>query len=303
MKKITLLFTLLIACSLNAQTVLFEDSFETYDDFAVNAIGDWTLIDNGATSHYGSNDFNFKNEAYTGVSIVFNPSLAINETGEGTAADNEDWRARTGERGMYFFAAQSLDGVAPPKNDDYLISPNIAVSAVGETTLSFWAKSLTTQFGLEEFEVLVSTTGRDIADFTTNLSAGIISAPASDYKQFSYDLNAFEGQAIYIAIHYVGQDSFVLMVDDFSVVSKSPSLDEQLAQDFSQFIDNEQKLHISATNTMNTLEVYNILGEQVMTKKLNSTKETIDLSRLTTGLYIASIASEGQHKTFKIQKN
>ena len=49
MKKI--LFSLLSAgfmfsaVNSNAQTVLFEDSFETYTDFAIANVGNWTLTD------------------------------------------------------------------------------------------------------------------------------------------------------------------------------------------------------------------------------------------------------------------
>lgn len=54
MKKILLLAVALLGASANnyAQTVLFEDSFETYTDFAITGIGDWLTIDIDGSSTY-----------------------------------------------------------------------------------------------------------------------------------------------------------------------------------------------------------------------------------------------------------
>ena len=45
MKKITLLAALFVAFAMNAQVTIWEDSFETYPDFAVDVIGEWTQFE------------------------------------------------------------------------------------------------------------------------------------------------------------------------------------------------------------------------------------------------------------------
>ena len=63
MKKI--LFSLFVTAALSAtntmkaQTVLFEDSFETYADFEISNVGNWTLTDVDLKTTYG-----FINEPY-----------------------------------------------------------------------------------------------------------------------------------------------------------------------------------------------------------------------------------------------
>jgi len=304
MKKITLLAACFAVFTMNAQETLFEDSFEAYDDFAIESIGDWTLIDNDMDPTYGSADYDFASETYTGVATVFNPSLATADpagTQTGTAADNANWVARTGDKGMYFFAGNgSVSGA--PLNDDYFISPQIAVAGTGGSTVSFWAKSITDQFGLEQFEVLLSTTGNSQGDFTNDLSGGIVTAPIGDYVEFSYDISAFEGQNIYVAIHYVGADSFILLMDDFAVETTTLGVEDQSFNGFTQFVDADSNLRLSANTSMDNLQLFNVLGQQVVSQKLNSTNESVNISALKTGVYIASVTIEGQNKSFKIVK-
>ena len=45
MKKILLSLLFLSSLMANAQTTIFEDSFETYADFAITGVGSWALID------------------------------------------------------------------------------------------------------------------------------------------------------------------------------------------------------------------------------------------------------------------
>ena len=49
----------------------------------------------------------------------------------------------------------------------------------------------------------------DYNDFTVISSGNYIEVP-TDWTQYEFDLSAYEGQTIRIAIHYVGNDSFVL---------------------------------------------------------------------------------------------
>ena len=59
MKKITLLAAFFAAFAMNAQTTVWEDSFETYDDFIIDAIGGYSQIDNDGDTAYGSADYDF----------------------------------------------------------------------------------------------------------------------------------------------------------------------------------------------------------------------------------------------------
>jgi hypothetical protein len=284
---------------MNAQVTVWEDSFETYPDFEITTIGDWTQIDNDALATYGSQDYDFINEQYIGTGIVFNPSMATPDpTGTQTAnADqNPNWVVRTGDKGLYMIASTSL------LNDDYLISPQVNLTGATGSNLSFWAKSITDNFGLERFVVLLSTTGNAQADFTEDISGGEQQAPIGNYFEYSYDLSAYDGQEVYIAIHYVAQDSFILLMDDFKVEAGTLGLADNTFNNFNYFVNTNNQLNLSANSIMESLVIYNVLGQQIVSQKLENTNEIVNISALNTGLYIATVSIDGNTKSFKIVK-
>ncbi|MBV1923551.1 MAG: choice-of-anchor J domain-containing protein [Flavobacteriaceae bacterium] len=298
MKKITLLAALFVAFAMNAQVTVWEDSFETYPDFEIDVIGDWTQLDNDATGTYGSADYDFLNEQYIGTGIVFNPSLATpdpNGTQTENADQNPNWAARTGDKLLYFIASTAL------LNDDYFMSPVIDLAGATGSNFSFWGKSVTDQYGLEQFEVLLSNTGNDPADFTINLSGGIEFAPIDVFTEFSYDLSAYDGQQIYIAIHYVAADSFIFQTDDYLVEAASLSVGDNQFEGFSHYV-NADGLNLRANLPMDSVKLYNVLGQEVVSQKLANTTETVNISALQSGVYIATVSIDGASKTVKIVK-
>ena len=72
MKKITLLAALFAGFAMNAQITIFEDDFESYDDFAIDNVGDWTLIDLDLLLTYGYNAFSWRNQYAPIPFLVFN---------------------------------------------------------------------------------------------------------------------------------------------------------------------------------------------------------------------------------------
>jgi len=300
MKKITLLAAVFVAFAMNAQVTVWEDSFETYPDFEIDVIGDWTQLDNDAGATYGSVDYDFINEAYVGTGIVFNPSMATPDPA-GTQTENADqnpnWVARTGDKMLNFFASSTL------LNDDYMITPAIDLTGATGSNFSFWGKSITDQYGLERFEVLLSNTGNDTADFTINLSGGEEQAPIDVYTEYSYDISAYDGQEVYIAIHYVAQDSFIFQTDDYLVEATTLSIEDNSFEGFTYFINAYNELNLRANLPMDSVQLFNILGQEVMSQKLTNTNETINISDLQSGVYITKVSIDGASKSVKIIKN
>ena len=58
----------------------------------------------------------------------------------------------------------------------------------------------------------------------------------------------------------------------------------------------------SSSLPFNNVEVYNILGQQVLNKKLSQTNETINLSSINAGIYIAKVSIDGRTEAFKFVK-
>lgn len=91
--------------------------------------------------------------------------------------------------------------------DNWLISPALKLDG----TLKFYTD---TYSGFEDsYEVLLSTTGTNISDFTTTLK----SMAAASTGTVSIDLSAYAGQTGYIAIHHVSYDCYYLAIDNFGI--------------------------------------------------------------------------------------
>ncbi|RFN59765.1 T9SS-dependent choice-of-anchor J family protein [Marixanthomonas ophiurae] len=292
MKKITLLAAFFAAFAMNAQTVLFEDDFESYDNFIIENVGDYTLVDVDGLPTYGFTGITYDNSGYTGAFIVFN-STATAPPLEPSA--DSDWSARSGEKAMACFAAVP-DGAQ--FNDDWLISPAIELGASGNT-VEFWAKAADATYSDERFNVGVSTTGTDPGDFS--FIASDLQAPAIDYTDFSFDLDFLAGETVYIAINVVSEDQFGFVMDDFKVTSDVLSVNEQSFDGFEYFVDNNN-LKISADRAFESVNLFNVLGQEVVSKNLSNTSEVINIASLQSGVYITTVTIDGAKKSFKIVK-
>ncbi len=108
----------------------------------------------------------------------------------------------------------SYAAVCPGADDDWLITPQINVPTDGE--FSFWARDY---FENQPFEVLLSTTGTDKADFDVTL--GSESSTPDSYTFYSYDISAYAGSQVYLCIRCTQTDSSWPNVDDVEVTGTS----------------------------------------------------------------------------------
>lgn len=69
----------------------------------------------------------------------------------------------------------------------------------------------------ERFKVYISTKGTEINDFVQLTTGNYESVNYKAWKKIEYNLSAYEGKDIYIAIQYISRACFMLMVDDFYV--------------------------------------------------------------------------------------
>ncbi|RRQ45514.1 GEVED domain-containing protein [Chryseobacterium sp. SC28] len=216
MKKF--LFPLLFSAALfsadamRAQTVIFEDNFDSYTDFAIADVGSWTLTDVDQLATYGFSGISFPNSGVAKSFQVFNSTAT---TPPMTASDASNWTANSGDKMMVCFSA-----TAAPWNNDWLISPQMTVPEGEGATLSFFAKSCDSDYGAEKFTVLVSTTGTAVSDFTP-LSTVTTTPSDLTWHEYTYNLNAYAGQQIHLAIQCISEDQFGFAVDDFKVISAS----------------------------------------------------------------------------------
>lgn len=172
------------------------DGFESYDSFAIDNVGSWTLVDVDKADTYSVSGTSYANANGKFAYIVFNP--------EAIDATNASILPHGGSQYMASMASPAAD-TPDGHNDDWLVSPELSGNA---QSVSFWVKSLNDTYGLEQYEILYSTTGKNTSDFKLLSSA---TAPADAWSKVTADL---PDGAKYFAIRCVSEERFMFMVDD-----------------------------------------------------------------------------------------
>ena len=139
---------------------------------------------------------------------------------EGAAPQEDGWHAyeTTATTGLEFPAhsgtvvASAWSWASSAYNaNNWLVTPKVAFGGL----LKFWVR---TNAGYpDKYEVLLSTTGNAVADFTVTLQA-LATAPAeSTWNEVVIDLSAYAGQEGYIAFHHQDYDANYLLIDDVTI--------------------------------------------------------------------------------------
>lgn len=186
-------------------TTLFE-SFEDYEDFSIDLFP-WITVDVQEVITWNPAGFTFPGAGTAYAFKVMNPALT-----EGPIIDNHP--AFEGDK--YLIAMQSqIVG-----DNKWLISPQIL--ATQGSLIKFQAKSISDQWGLERFRVLVMVDENPVfsfdPDFFEIISEGDYLEAPLEWTQFSFFLGDYADQVIRFAIQYVSDDSYMFMLDQIEVV-------------------------------------------------------------------------------------
>ncbi|MDD5088343.1 MAG: choice-of-anchor J domain-containing protein, partial [bacterium] len=193
---------------------------------------------------------------------------------------------------------------------DWVILPQETLGA--PIFLTFWAASYSADYP-ENYEIRVSTTGTQPANFT-NLIASVTDHP-NPWTVHTHDLSAFANQPFYVAIHYVSQDEFVLMIDDVTLEGAEPNAVEDLPT-----LAREFAFHGNYPNPFNAqtqfsfaldragdvqLTLFNITGQEVArvvdgTMNAGTHVVPFDASSLPSGVYLAHLTANGHSATHKM---
>ncbi len=78
---------------------------------------------------------------------------------------------------------------------------------------------------------------------------------------------------------------------------------EKALDDFTYYpnpVTNE--INLSAKTTIDEVSIFNLMGQKVFFEKLNTSKKSIDLSNLQSGMYVMKVTAEGNTASYKILK-
>ena len=180
----------------------FESEVEWTFDFLP-----WTVNDVDQLSTYGITGYTFPHNHEPMAYIVFNPATTTPPmTGDPEIQPHS---------GAQFGACMASVPDGGQGNDDWFISDQVLISGSG-ASFNFWAKSYSDQYGLERFNIGVSTSGNAPSDFTIISAPPYLEAPMS-WTEYNFDLSAYAGQYVYVAIQCVSYDAFIFMIDDLLI--------------------------------------------------------------------------------------
>ena len=264
--------------------------FETQADFDIT-FDPWTVNDVDQLTTYGFETVEFPHNYEAMAYIAFNPAT--------TTPPMTDDPAIQPHGGVRFGACFAAVPPEPPAyNNDWLISPQIAMGLNGQIT--FWVKSYTGDYGLEKYNVMVSTTNNDPESFTSISGATPMQAP-TEWTEINFDLSEYAGQNIYVAIQCVSQDAFIFMVDDISIQYIVGTPENESVTEFSIYpnpvIDN---LNISSGTEMTQVEIFNQLGQRVYSQVVKDVNFQLNTTEFNAGVYFVRITTEKGIATEKI---
>lgn len=195
----------------------FEDSFESYRDFATINIGDWVTYNfNGEHQPSYPISFNGYIVNFQGAStqenprsvppIVFNPKST-----RPSLEPDAGFTAPDGDKYIAFMSPQSTN------SDKWLISPKVKVyeqyefSCIGK---SYGGYDETIQF-------LISEGGDQPEDFVL---LDEVEMPSDQWTQYTIDLGEYVGKTVRLAIRDVTYDGFVAQIDKVRIAPAEGSI-------------------------------------------------------------------------------
>ena len=317
MKKTLLSLVLLTGIFGNAQTVLLDEGFESYTNFAITSIGTWQTLDlDGLPTYTGGGPViggspapgwtaNWTNAGAPMAFQIFNPS-ASNATNNLTSVPGVDEEIRNftphgGQKAAVSWAAVPTASITA--NNDWLISPPVALGA-GGNQLSLWVKALTPTF-VENYKIGVyvgSGTPTSAANFTIISGTTPLAAPYSAWQQVTRNLDSYNGQTIRIGIQYMSSDKYMFMVDDVKITTGTLSTNEVSSKIKTSIYPNPTKsvVEVKTDKKIKSVSIYDISGKSLL--KTSSTKA--DLSSFSKGTYLMQVEfADGTSSTEKVIKD
>lgn len=277
--------TFVVTAGGTAQSIVLD--FEAQQDFDIT-FDPWTAVDIDGGATYGFEGIDFLHSYEAMAFIAFNPASTTP-----TLVDDPELQPHGGVR---FGACMAT--VPPPFNDDWMISPQTALGT--NSSMTMWVKSYTAEYGLEKYNVLVSTTDMNPASFTSISGATPMLAPAT-WTEVTFDLSAYDGQTVYVAIQCVSEDAWVFMIDDISIDFFVGTPENENEIEFSIYPNPVyNQLNITSGVEMTEVQIFNQLGQVVYSEVVKNTNFTLNTLGFNTGVYFVRIITEQGIATEKI---
>jgi hypothetical protein len=225
-----------------SQVIKFEETFDSLD---VESRG-WILLNNDGSM----DDYPAFTEAFT-----------FTNTG-----------LLSPQKGRYFIHYDALNANDNGLIDQWIITPQFT-NIEKFDKFSFWCGAVDNEYK-DSLRVLVSTSGSAVSDFA-ELDRFKASGPSGTWHEKSYDLSAYAGKNIYVAVNYLMKDAGVLgansdnvWIDHFTVESGfGPDIQVnnfELLQNYPNPFNPSTEIVFSIPENANvSIKIFDIAGREV----------------------------------------
>ncbi|WP_242158389.1 T9SS-dependent choice-of-anchor J family protein [Aestuariivivens sediminis] len=206
----------------------------------------------------------------------------------------------------------SVQGDLNPDNWIYSNSIDLTSFNSGDNIQVTWKVRGENATYSHEYYTVYASTGNQISDFQSSpVQRGEYADEVGGSGTFvtrSLDISSLAGNMIYLAFRHenISGSQFILNIDDVSVSSALLSTPEEISNlnSVRHYYDlaNQKLVLKSDSEVFSEISLFNVLGKEVLNKKLNSTQEYIDLSNFNRGIYIAKVRNYKSYYTIKILK-
>jgi hypothetical protein len=226
------------------------------------------------------------NQTVSGLPAAINIGSGVTVAGAVNIRNNifSNTQTQTGEKYTIYSAAPNTVFVAIDYNDYYSSGTNLGYIGSARATLA----DIIIGFGgngssINVAPTFVSSTDLHVSDAALdNLGTPIVAVT-----------NDIDGDLRSATTPDMGADEFTfLSVNQFN-----------LADGFKAYPNPVSNiLNIEYTGDLSNVSVYNLLGQQMLTKKLTATSTQIDMSGLNSGTYLVKVEANNVSKTIKVVK-
>ena len=187
-------------------------------------------------------------------------------------------------------------------NDKWLISPRLSLGT--NSQLDLWVMSYDTTYGIERYNIAVSTTDNNPSSFVY-LTQNYETAPAT-WTHRAYDLKDYNNKTVYVAIQCVSDTDFIFMLDDIHITSLAGIADDQESIRISVYPNPAREyINFSCNMPQGTkikAQLVNVLGKSLRSMEFESSTGSvkIDIHDLSPGIYSMVIQALGHQAVQKI---
>ena len=223
--------------------------------------------------------------------------------------DGHNWYVAdlSGNNGLVSESYRDDTGVLYP--DNWAITQIIDLTSYGPSSniqLNWRVRVSDWSFDNESYLVYASTSNNisTIALSPVNFYENL-NGTGGNWGNRSLDISSLAGNIVYVAFrHFASVFQDAIHVDDVFISGTLLGTDDFETTSFEHYYNTDSDvLTLNSQNTpINNIEIYNILGQQVLNKKLSNSEENIELSNFTDGIYIANIQIDNVFKTIKFLK-